>query len=87
MSNRILFSSSQGTSSRKCLGLSVRILVTDDLIEPFDGAFFVVQKLVGVGIARKQPETPGVDFKRRLFGVHCLLIAFFFVVILFFNGG
>ncbi len=29
----------------------------------------------------------GVDFKLSLFGVYCLLFAFFFTVILFFNGG
>jgi hypothetical protein len=32
--------------------------IPDDLIEPFTGAFFVVRKLVGVGIVRRQPETP-----------------------------
>jgi hypothetical protein len=124
--------------------LDDRILVVDDLIETFDGAFFVVRKFVGVGMSRRQPETPvfvaqcilagecrfdkryrdlccgileeelclegeitttglerpggevvvenlgqvlEVDFKRRLCGVHYLLFAFFFVTILFFNGG
>jgi hypothetical protein len=31
-------------------------------------------------------EVLEVDFKRRLLGVHCLLLAFFLEVILFFNG-
>jgi hypothetical protein len=42
-----------------------------------------LQRPGGEFVVEDLDQLMGVDFKRRLFGVHCLMIVFFFEVILF----